>query len=202
MIPTPLALAWVMDNQRISSRRTRGFIGVAIVGTVTLAATAGLLGWILKNDIDNRDNSVAVDWTDSAFAAALVLYLLFGIVYACIQITVQWTLACLSNDPRLCARYAGAFKGTVSLGMCVSFVVDSQGMSHRDQAIMQLVLYACGIFCLAYVIAVYMKETNYLLESMVVVPEAVEKALMARQAADPEAELKEEKHMTSGHKTS
>lgn len=86
--------------------------------------------------------------------------------------------------------------------MCVSFVVDSQGMSHRDQAIMQLVLYACGIFCLAYVIAVYMKETNYLLESMVVVPEAVEKALMARQAADPEAELKEEKHMTSGHKTS
>ncbi len=191
MIPAPLALAWIMDNRRIKSRRNRGLLGVAAVGTVTLGAMAGLLGWIIHNDIGGAKGAkTAVDWTDSAFAAAFVLYLLFGVVYACFQILVQWTLASLTNEPRLCARYAGAFKGTVSLGMCVSFVVDSQGMSHRNQAIMQLVLYSAGIICLVYVITMYVKETNYLDEVDVVIPEVVEKALKK----DPDAVLVEHAH--------
>ncbi|KAJ6443235.1 membrane transporter protein [Purpureocillium lavendulum] len=200
MIPAPLALAWVMDNQRLSSRRTRGLIGVAIVGTITIGVTAGLLGWILRNGVERSGNGPAVDWADSRFAAAFILYLLFGVVYACFQITVQWTLASLTNEPSLCARYAGAFKGTVSLGMCVSFIVDSQGMSYRNQAIMQLVLYAFGISCLAYVIAVYVKETNYLDESLVVVPEAVERALKAKLEAEPGVETIEETFVQAGSK--
>ncbi|KAL4882103.1 MFS general substrate transporter [Aspergillus karnatakaensis] len=181
MIPSPFLLAWLLDNKHIQSRKSRGLIGTTYVALITLGATSGLLAWVFRNNVTHGSSnsnattttttpSPLVDWTDSAFTAGIILYLLFGIIYACFQIVVQWTLAALTNDPALCARYAGAFKGTVSLGMCVSFTVDSQGMAFRDQVVMQLVLYAVGIGCLGYVVLVYVQQTNYLVEEGVVVP--------------------------------
>ena len=175
MIPAPLCLALIMDNPRILSRRKKGLIGTTIVGIISIATLAGLLGWVIHNDVDRNKTPPAVDWTDSAFAAGFILYLLNGIIYACYQIVVQWTLGSLSNDPALCARYAGAFKGTVSLGMCISFTVDSQNVSYRNQVIYELVLYTFGLICLYWVIGYHVKETNYFLEDSVSVPESFEK---------------------------
>ncbi|KAJ9145453.1 Membrane transporter protein [Pleurostoma richardsiae] len=174
MIPAPICLAMIMDNPRIASRRTKGLIGTAVVGVITMATTAGLLGWVIHNNVNGDNDPPAVDWTDSAFAAGFILYLLNGIIYACFQIAVQWTMASLTNDPALCARYAGAFKGTVSLGMCISFTIDSQGVSYRNQVIIQLALYGFGLVCLFWVIAYYVKETNYFLEDSVIVPAKIE----------------------------
>ncbi|CAG7917678.1 unnamed protein product [Penicillium olsonii] len=184
MIPSPLLLGWILDNKRIQSRKLRGAMGTAYVAVITIGATCGLLAWTLKNNISRSNDSRAVDWKDSAFAPGVVLYLLFGVIYACFQIIVQWTLAALTNDPALCARYAGAFKGTVSLGMCVSFTVDSQGMSFRDQIIMQLTLYASGVFCLFYVVLVYVRQTNYFVEEGVIVPTGAENALECGEEMD------------------
>ncbi|KAF4961810.1 hypothetical protein FSARC_10068 [Fusarium sarcochroum] len=170
MIPAPILLAYIMDNRHIKSRRSRGLMGFSVVSLITMGATSGLLAWVMQNHVVKSAESPAVDWTDSAFAPGIILYLLFGVIFACFQISVQWTLSSLTNDPSLCARYAGAFKGTVALGMCISFTVDSQGMSFRDQIIMQLALYALGICCLFYVISVYVKQTNYFAEEGVVVP--------------------------------
>lgn len=174
MIPTPIFLAWILDNKHLKSRKLRGIAGSAFVALITLGATCGILAWVMKNNVGRSTDSPAVDWSEDSFAAGVILYLLFGVVYACFQIVVQWTLAALTNDPALCARYAGAFKGTVSLGMCVSFTIDSQGMSFRNQIILQLSLYVVGILCLLYVIAVYVKQTNYFIEEGVIVPTDVE----------------------------
>ncbi|GME47572.1 putative membrane transporter protein [Neofusicoccum parvum] len=174
MIPTPLAIAWVMDNPRIPTRRLKGIIGASIMGLITLGATAGLLGWITTNGIDANDPSPGIDWTESGFASGFILYILFGIVYATFQICVQWTLSSLTNDPVLCARYAGAFKGTVSLGMCISFVLDSEGVSYRTQTTVQLVLYVIGLTSLLGVTWFFVKDTNYFLEDNVIVPKHVE----------------------------
>lgn len=170
MIPAPIGLAYILDNKNIKSRRSRGQLGALAVGLITTGATCGLLAWTISNGIDRNNPPPAVDWSDSRFAAGFVLYLLFGVVFACFQIIVQWTLASLTNDPSTCARYAGAFKGTVSLGMCVSFTIDSQGMSFRDQIILQLVLYFAGLVSLVYVLTVYVKQSNYFLEDSVIPP--------------------------------
>lgn len=170
MIPAPLCLAFVMDNPRIQSRKKKGLLGTTIVGIISIATLAGLLGWVINHDVDRTKDPPSVDWTDAAFGAGFILYLLNGIIYACYQIVVQWALAGLSNDPALCARYAGAFKGTVSLGMCISFTVDSQNVSYRSQVIYELVLYAFGLACLYWVIIYYVRETNYFLEESVIVP--------------------------------
>lgn len=182
MIPTPLLMAWVLDNRRVESRRTRGIMGASVLALLTLAFNAGYLGWVASENIDRNGEAPANDWTDAAFGPACVLYLLAGIVYACYQIVVQWVLGALSNDPATCARYAGAFKGTVSLGMCIAFTIDSQGVSYKVQAIIDLVLYAFGLACLMYVLFAHVRDTNYFLESTVIVPEAAEEIAVSKGA--------------------
>ncbi|KAF2102542.1 hypothetical protein NA57DRAFT_71532 [Rhizodiscina lignyota] len=178
MIPCPLVLASILDTSRIKSRRMRGMVGTACMGTLTLAVCAGLAGWIAKNDVNRQKNTPpGVDWSDSAFGAGFILYLLEGIVYACYQICVQWTLGALSNDPIQCARYAGLFKGTTSLGMCVSFILDSQNVSYMDQLIVQFVLYGVGLVFLFGILWFQVKETNYFLEEDVIVPHKFEEKL-------------------------
>lgn len=50
----------------------------------------------------------------------------------------------------------GAFKGTVSLGICINFVIDSQGISStiKKQTVIQLLPYVLGIVCPLYIRAV------------------------------------------------
>lgn len=194
MIPAPIALAYIIDNPRIYSRRKKGLLGAMAMSLITLGAIAGVLGWVLSNNLDRNGPSPAIDWTESAFTAGFILYILAGVIFACFQISVQWTLASMTNDPALCARYAGAFKGTVSLGMCISFTVDSQGVSFETQAIYQLVTYAFGIACLLYVIARYVKQTNYFLEDSVIVPLSMEeKALQDKSVGAEELEQQRNK---------
>jgi hypothetical protein len=174
MVPSPLILSWIMDNQKVKSRRTRGILGVTIVGVITLASIGGLLGWILREGVDRNKTPPAVDWTDPSAHAFIFLYLCFGIIDACFQVIVQWTLGSLSNDPAVCARYAGAYRGTVSLGMCIAFTLDSKAVSYTAQVIMQLSVYTLALVSVYYVILRYVKQTNYFTEESVIVPAAIE----------------------------
>lgn len=193
MIPCPLALAYIMDSDRIKSRRMRGMIGTAIMGTITLATCGGLAAWFKKNNIDrNNGDSPSVDWSDKEFGPGLVLYLLSGIIYATYQICVQWTLGALTNDPVRCARYAGLFKGTTALGMCISFILDSKDVSYMNQLIVQFVLYFVGLICLFAIIWTQVKETNYFLEEDVIVPHAFEERAML-EGTIPQEQLDREK---------
>lgn len=86
---------------------------------------------------------------------------------------------------------AGAFKGTVSLVMCVAFVLDSEGVAYRAQAAAQLCAYAGGLASLLGVTACCVRETNYFLEEGVVVPRRVEQSavVIAGAMADEEEGL-------------
>ena len=180
MIPGPLALAWLMDTRFIQKRRLRGLLGISIMGAITLGTYAGLTAFIHYDDIRRTKPPPAVDWNDSRFAAGLVLYLLTGIIYAGFQICGQWILGALTNDPALCARYAGLFKGTTSLGLMVCFIMDGQGVSYRTQQIVQFVLYAVGVASLSGVTWVFVQDTNYFEEADVIVPHHVEQAALRR----------------------
>ncbi|EXJ80645.1 hypothetical protein A1O3_06929 [Capronia epimyces CBS 606.96] len=173
MIPAPLALAWAMDNKYMTRRRTRGMLGVAIMAVITLATYAGVIGWLVRNDVDRSQPPPAVDWSMSSFASGFVLYILSGIIYSGFQICGQWTLSALSNDPYKCARYAGLFKGTTSLGLMAAFLMDSKNVSYLDQAIVHLVLYAVGVISLVSVTWFCVRDTNYFLEPDVIAPQHI-----------------------------
>ncbi|KAL3471037.1 MFS general substrate transporter [Aspergillus californicus] len=184
MIPTPILLNTVLSSFHLPTRRARGLAGTIIVGVLSTACMASLLGWLKHYGVDRNEPAPAIDWTDPAFSSLVFIYLLNGMVYACFQIMVQWVLGALTNDPALCARYAGAFKGTVSLGMCISFTMDSQGVSYVAQTIVQLVLYVVGVVCMGVVVVFYVRDTNYFLEGAVIVPEAVEERLVKGGAVE------------------
>ena len=175
MIPASFILARVMDTRYIKRRRTRGMLGMSIMAIVTSGTYAGLSVFISYNNIDRTRPPPAVDWTDSRYAAGLILYLLTGIIYSGYQIATQWVLGALTNDPAKCARYAGLFKGTTSLGLCAWFIMDGQDVSYRTQQASQFALYAMGLVSLFGITWCYVKDTNYFLEADVIAPRHVER---------------------------
>ena len=70
-------IAFMLDNRRISNRRTRGLTSVAAVAIVTLAGWIGLTVWLYKNPMDLLDPPL-FDWTDGPFGGFFVLNLIFG----------------------------------------------------------------------------------------------------------------------------
>lgn len=78
-IVVPLLLAGLMDTSYIKSRRMRGYIGVSVMGVITLGTCAASIAWIDKNNITRK--VMLVDWTDERFGPAFAVYLFNGIVY-------------------------------------------------------------------------------------------------------------------------
>lgn len=93
MVPSPLLLAALMDTSFIKSRRTRGVIGVIVMGCIALGTCSAAVGWIVKNNIDRVPQGV--DWTDSRYGPALAVYLFEGIVYG-VSMLVEVTYRCHS----------------------------------------------------------------------------------------------------------
>ncbi|KAI1620089.1 hypothetical protein EDD37DRAFT_613346 [Exophiala viscosa] len=172
----PFVLSFFLDTKFVKHRRTRGYLGIAFIGTITLCSCAGLTAFIVENGLNKHTSPKARgnDWSDPGFAKAFVIYLFWGMVYSGYQIVVEWVLAALTNDPAVLARYSGLFKGKGSLGIMVSFLLDSRTVPYIWQLTLQFVLYTIGIIGMVVVTKLYIPDTNYFSEESVVVPHQVE----------------------------
>lgn len=72
-----LLVATMLDNKRIDSRRTRGFITVSVVAAIVIPGWIGLTVWLYKNPL-NPENPPLFDWSDGPFGGFCILNLLFG----------------------------------------------------------------------------------------------------------------------------
>lgn len=134
----PGVLIWIFDSKLVSSRKTRGMIGVGLMALISISACAGLYGWLHWVKYSSLKQSPAADWTSKYYASWMVIYLLFGIIYSGYQMTTEWIIASMSNDPSVLAQYAGFFRGMASFGMCVSFVMAAQKVPQYGQLALQL----------------------------------------------------------------
>ena len=80
-----LWIGLMLDNKRIASRRTRGFVTVAVVATVDIASWIGLTVWLYRNPMDPL-NPPLIDWTGAAFGGFFILNLLFGMLMVVVSI--------------------------------------------------------------------------------------------------------------------
>ncbi|KAM5466608.1 hypothetical protein MauCBS54593_005865 [Microsporum audouinii] len=175
----PWIMVFVLDSRRIKSRKTRGFIGVAFIGAISLGASAGLYAWLDINNVGSLKKPLAKDWTDPEFGGMFTLFLLFGAIYAAYQMTIEWVVSALTNDPSKLAQFGGIFKGTLSLGICLSFVMAAENVPFVGQLSLQFSLYIIGVIGMIYVLIVYVKETNYFTEENVIAPLSVEEQARA-----------------------
>lgn len=99
-----------------------------------------MAAFIEEDDINQRlSHARGYDWTSPNYKKYTVIYFFFPMLYSGLQIVVEWILAALTNDPATLARYAGMFKGTGSLGICVAFILDSRKVPYIWQLTVQFV---------------------------------------------------------------
>jgi hypothetical protein len=125
----PVVLVWIFDSQKISSRRTRGLIGVGFMGSMAVGTCIGMYIWLFGVRYDELGEPPGRDWAESGAPAFFALFILYGWVYAGYQMAVGWCSSSLSNDPLKLAQYAGYTRACTSLGMCLSFALASQSVS-------------------------------------------------------------------------
>ncbi|KAG8425673.1 hypothetical protein J3458_002353 [Metarhizium acridum] len=113
----PAALVLVLDSKYIRSRKTRGLIAIAVMGTVAVGASAGLIGWLQFNKVDSLRTAAGADWTDPEWPGLFVCYIRSGAVYAGYQMCTEYTLWATTNDLDVLARAAGMFKFYSAFGI-------------------------------------------------------------------------------------
>lgn len=121
----PAILAALLDAQWIGIRKVRGIIGVIFTAATTISlATSELI--YFKQKVDRTKPGPSMDWSDPGYANIMILHLLWGGCFCCWTFMVQWIMGSMSNKPEVLSRYAGLFKGTSALGVCVAFAIDAR----------------------------------------------------------------------------
>jgi hypothetical protein len=117
-IPTTLGLGYLLDNEKLGSRRKRAMIGITAVsiwitgkdcdrrspnncdsdttfsGTY-IAQTIWLASWKFNRAIPGPE----IDCTDPAYAGAVVIYIFYAAQYGIFQNCVIYVLVCLAEKP-------------------------------------------------------------------------------------------------------
>jgi len=161
----------VLDGKRFH-RRTRGYMGLAVVTGMTIIIWAVGLSWqVTFNRADaaaRRASGNLINYHDKEYRGKGALYFFFFFNDACYQALAYWIMSALSNDPFTLARFAGLYKAVQSAGGAGSFGMDAVSTpllnEHLASWIMMLVSYP-----LAFLVIRTIKETNYDTEKMVYV---------------------------------
>ena len=77
-------IAVLLDNKKMSSRRARGLVTVAVVAVIVIAGWIGITVWVYKNPLD-LTNPPLFDWKDGPFGGFFVLNLIFGMVMVIVR---------------------------------------------------------------------------------------------------------------------
>ncbi|KAJ2135611.1 hypothetical protein IW136_004208, partial [Coemansia sp. RSA 678] len=144
------AISFLLDWQRLQ-RKTRGFIGFAIVFVVFNAIWGGTLALHNKYP-EGIEAGSRLDFKDTKRAAGpIILYLLCGIGDALYQSMAYWIIGALTNDNQKLSRYAGFYKGMQSFGAAIAWQLDIKVIT-LNQIIANWVLFGASVPPMLYVI--------------------------------------------------
>ncbi|KAK5114037.1 hypothetical protein LTR85_010343 [Meristemomyces frigidus] len=176
-IPVCLLLGWILDNEKLGSRKKRALIGITFDAVWITGAYIAQTAWLASWKFDRSIAGPMIDCTDSAYAGAVVIYMLYAAQYGIFQNMVLYVLGTLTNEPRKTAALGGLFVGILSAGTAVSFGVDATSQPYENE---NAGYFALATLCwpiLYFVVWKCTTDTNYLTEAGVVPPMHVRKEL-------------------------
>jgi hypothetical protein len=102
-----IGVGYVLDHEKLGSRRRRGLWAIAfdaiwVTGTY-IAQTIWLSSW----NFDRKIPGPAIDWTDSAYPGAVIIYLAYGAQNGFFQGTILWLLGTMTNQPERLVHMGG-----------------------------------------------------------------------------------------------
>ena len=122
-----ICIGYILDKKKYALGKR------ALLGFTTLAVAMNLifgLGCVLEYNVladFSKSNPLdpKIDFTESRFAFPCLAFVLYGLGDSMIQAYAYWVMGALAKDnPVLCARYTGFYKGVQSLGAAVSWMLD------------------------------------------------------------------------------
>jgi hypothetical protein len=137
-------------------RRSRGLLGLFIVGLICMGVWAGGLVFQLTFD---RSFASPINWTSPGFGGPFFLYMMYGFTDALYQSYLYWLMGAMSNDSNTLARYAGFYKAVQSAGGAISFGIDAVHTSLIVELIICWALVAVSL-PLIWLVARQVTDTN------------------------------------------
>ena len=124
-IPFTILIGYLLDCERLGTRRQRGMIVVVIVATFVTGTYIAQTIWLASWKFDRSIPGPSIDWTHSSYPGAVIIYLCYGAQYGMFQNTVLWLLGSLTNQPSRLGHMSGLFVGVLSAGTASAFGIDS-----------------------------------------------------------------------------
>ncbi|KAF8318018.1 MFS general substrate transporter [Clavulina sp. PMI_390] len=148
---------FVLDAPRFK-RKTRGYLGLAIVTCITVIVWSCALAWQVTF---NRGSKITkINYHEGRYTDKGTLYFFYYFGDAMYQALAYWIMGAISNDPFTLARYAGLYKAVQSAGGAGSYGMDAVATpflnEHLSSWLMMLVS-----FPLAALVISTVKETSY-----------------------------------------
>lgn len=167
------SFGFLLDNPNWP-RPKRAKIGVFLIASLIVGIYAGEAGWLFsvipKTEPESKP---AYDWTDPSFAGFFVIFVIFNLLGAVAPVYVAWLLSSLTNDPRKSGAYAGLIRSVMAGGTAIGFGIAASGVSVRSQFITHITCQFLAVAPQIWVAFMYVTETNYGKEELVIVPENV-----------------------------
>lgn len=108
-IPITMFMGFLLDTERIGSRRKRAFYGITFDAIWITGAYIAQTVWLSSWKFDREVPGPSIDVNDSAYPGAIVIYMFFAAQYGIFQNVVLYILGSLTNDPRKSAATSGLF---------------------------------------------------------------------------------------------
>ena len=120
-------IGWIVDNKQwmIGKRALMGFTVVAGSVNIFYALGCYLEYFTLAKFNKNNIFEPLLDFTDTGYFFPCSVFVLYGLGDSMIQAFAYWLMGAIAkDDPALCARYTGFYKGVQSLGAALAWTLD------------------------------------------------------------------------------
>jgi len=158
---------FVLDGKWLG-RRNRGYLGLAVVTSMTITIWAIGLSWQTTFTREDAKASKLINYHDSNYKGKGALFFFYYFSDSCYQALAYWIMSAMTNDPFKLARYAGFYKAIQSAGAAGSFGMDAVATPLLNEILGSWILTLIS-FPLAFLVIRQIKETNYDDENMVYV---------------------------------
>ena len=117
----------VLDDNKLwhAKRRTRGYVGLAVVTALTIIIWSVALAWQVTFTRADLTDDNKINYHNANYRGKGALYFFFYFGDACYQALAYWIMSALTNDPFTLARFAGFYKAIQSAGAAGSFGMDA-----------------------------------------------------------------------------
>ncbi|KZV74367.1 MFS general substrate transporter [Peniophora sp. CONT] len=148
---------FILDAPRFK-RRTRGWLGLAVVAVCMITVWSCALSWQLS--FTRESVLPKLSYHDSAYHAKGALYFFFFFSNAAFQALTYWILGAITNDPRKLARYAGFYTAIQSAGSAGAYAMDAAATPFLTEHLVSWIVVLVSLPLAGLVIST-VRDTSY-----------------------------------------